>query len=430
MREHLRVLPLVACCLVFGRVASISISVAESGAQCESAAKAQTKQPTHFHSRPGIALATGDVFFSPSCDKYASAASNLGSAFHHPTMSSADKVRVAIQVSLSDPSTARLRFSMQGLSVVLDHSGIRTSSSIPVQESREISTEPPWRKRQMQGLIFMIQKRNRLCVLTIDPYPSVSRVFPCPTRDTFHVHGDNITLHTVFLQNDNLEAARWDFTIEKQAPSVGCRECPLGTVLNATSQECQSCFTGLHVNVDARSEWWYNSDVTAEPSVPAPDWAVLLVDQTPTSSGILRYSDMQTNGNMILTDSRKPYVYDRVASVCMLRYATRVDFTECTDSPTPRVKICTGENTVLFPVVAMQGTMATVRSMLATEYWKQGDTVRFCVPLGKAVHRCVNPIVLVWHAANSWSPINVDPAHSKYTRYTITTSYADAFLLP
>ena len=40
------------------------------------------------------------------------------------------------------------------------------------------------------------------------------------------------------------------------------------------------------------------------------------------------------------------------------------------------------------------------------------------------------PIVLVWHTANSWSSINVDPAHSKYTRYTITTSYADAFLLP
>ena len=201
-------------------------------------------------------------------------------------------------------------------------------------------------------------------------------------------------------------------------------------MLDAISKECQSCFTGLHVNVDARSEWWYDRAVSAEPSVPAPDWAVLLVDQTPTSSGILRYSDMQTNGNMILTESRKTYVYDQVASVCMLHYATRVDFTECTNSPTPRVKIYTGENTVLLPVVATQGTVVKVRSMLGTGYWKQGDTVRFCAPLGEAVHRCVNPVVLVWHTADFWSPINVDPTHSKYTRYNITTSYASAFLLP
>ena len=429
MRVDSHVLRLVAYCLVSGRV--INSSAVQSDALCNSAAIAQIKQPTHFHTRPGIALATDEVFFSQSCDQYASAASNLGAVFHHPTMSSADTVQVAIQVSLFDPSTARLRFSMQGISVVLDHSGIRTHSDIRVQgESMTASTEGPWRKRQIQELIFTIQKRKRLCVLTIDPYPSVHRVFPCSTRDTFHVHGDNITLHTVFLQNDNLEAARWDFTIEKQAPNAGCRECPLGTVLNAISQECQSCFTGLHVNVDAHSEWWYNGGVAGEPSVPAPDWAVLLADQTPTSSGILRHSDMQTNGNMILTDSRNTYVYDQVASVCMRHYKTRVDFAECTNSQTPRVKIYTGENTVLFPVVAMQDTVAKVRSMLGTENWKQGDTVRFCAPLGEAVHRCVNPVVLVWHTADFWSPINVDPTHSKYTRYNITTSQVRAFLLP
>jgi len=285
MRVDSHVLRLVAYCLVFGRVTNSS--VVESDARCNSAVIAQTKQPTHFHTRPGIALATGEVFFSPSCDNYASAASNLGSAFHHPTMSSADTVQVAIQVSLFDPSTARLRFSMQGVSVVLDHGGIRTQSNVRVQESMATSAKAPWRKRQIQELIFTIQKRKRLCVLTIDLYPNIHRVFLCPTRDTFHVHSDNITLHTVFLQTNNLEAARWDFTIEKQAPNAGCRECPLGTVLNAISKECQSCFTGLHVNVDARSEWWYDCAVSAEPSVPAPDWAVLLVDQTPTSSGIL-----------------------------------------------------------------------------------------------------------------------------------------------
>ena len=273
MRVDSHVLRLVACCLVFASVTSSS--VVESGAQCKSAAIAQTKQLTHFHSRPGITLATGAAFFSPSCDNYAAAASNLGSAFHHPTMSSADKVQVAIQVSLFDRSTARLRFSMQGVSVVLDHSGIRTHSNIHVQESMAISTEAPWRKRQIQELIFMIQKRKRLCVLTINPYPNVYRVFLCSTRATFHVHGDNITLHTVFLQKHNLEAACWDFTIEKQAPNAGCRECPLGTVLNATSQECQSCFTGLHVNVDAHSECWYISEVAAEPNVPAPDGCAL-----------------------------------------------------------------------------------------------------------------------------------------------------------
>jgi len=189
--------------------------------------------------------------------------------------------KVVVQVSLFDPSATALRVSMQGISVVLDQRGIRTHSTILVKRSMAVLTEGFFRKRQIQELVFTVHRRNRFCVLTLAPYSEVYRVFPCPTHDTFHIHGNNITLHTLFLHNDDQEVARWDFSIPTQSSNSQCRECPFGTVLNSTTLICHECLTGLHVNVDAHSEWWHDStcptnDATAELAVPSPYWAVLL----------------------------------------------------------------------------------------------------------------------------------------------------------
>lgn len=430
------VLYITYCFVCHGVTASI---ILHNDLMCSENSLDQMTMPAHFHGRRGITLHTDDVGFMSKCDtyaaKHASDTINSGSAFHHVSLTNAIETKVVIQVSLFDPSTAPLRFSMGGISIVLDQSGIRTYSEIRVGQSMAVLTNGTMKKRQIQELEFRIQKTNRLCVFTVVQYPEVRRVFHCPTKNTFHIHGDNLTLHHVFLQMDKKQVARWDFTIETQQNNAVCKSCPLGTSLETNTKLCKPCWTGLHANVDAHSKWWYdppvqtNTGVLAEQNVPAPDWAVLSVDQKLVSTGILRHSDMQTNGNMILTDSKVKYAYDHVGWICMHHYETRVDFADCTNTQSHRVYIYNGENIVVLPLATTPSVLLTVHDVLQSTQWQIGDTVRFCKIPGFNTHMCVNPIVLTRQNVDTWSPVNINPVHSSLTRYNITTSSVDGFIL-
>ena len=198
--------------------------------------------------------------------------------------------------------------------------------------------------------------------------------------------------------------------------------------------QCILCWTGLHVNVNAHSASWHNAPSTefAEPTVPAPDWAVLLVNSEPASTGILWHSKMQTNGNMVLTNAAEKNTFDRVASICSSCCGTHLVFAACATTQSSKVRIYPGENVVLLPVVLTQSAPANVRSVLQSVDWQQGDTLRFFVlehTEARAQHTCVNPVVLTWRGANSWSPANIDTVHSQHKRYHITTSNTHAFVL-
>ena len=417
--------------LVCGR--SLCSSNASDDTECQRAAADSTTRMTHFHGRAGIALDTARVFFEPRCDGVPANIIEGPGVFQHAFWPAVVQTKLLLQVSLVNPDTAALRFSMHGICVILGAHGVRTHSNIAVGGSQVVETPGGMKKRQIQELEITIRKRGTLCVLEMAPYAGVQRAFMCTSASGFYLHGNNVTVHSVSLRPDNVQAAYWNFAAEAPGSSAECRRCPRGTLAQNTNNadpttvQCVPCWTGLHVNVDAHSPWWHdiNTGLAEEQTVPAPDWAVLAVDGKQASTGILRYSKMDTNGNMVLTDAAEQYTYDRVASICSRRYETHLIFATCATGQAPKVRIHPGENVVLLPVVLTQSAQANVRSVLASSNWKHGDTVRFCV----AQHTCMNPIVLTWHLGNTWSPANVDALHLQYTRYHITTSSIGAFEL-
>ena len=431
----------VLTCMLYSLVCSRSFcsSTANDDAGCRLAATHSTTRSTFFHGRAGIALDTPLMFFEPRCDGVLANVTGAPAAFQHAFWPAVAQTKLLLQVSVVNPDTAALRFSIDGISVTLGAHGVRTHSHIRVAGSQGVTTPGSMKRRQIQQLEITIRKRGTLCVLEMAAYAEVQRVFVCTSTSLFYVHGNNVTLHSVSLRPDNVQVALWNFAVEAESADAKCRQCPRGTHARNTNNvaastvECVPCWTGLHVNVDAHSAWWHNAihTVAVEPTVPAPDWAVLLVNGEAASTGILRHSKMHTNGNMILTNAAEKYTYDRVASICSSRYKTRLIFAACAPTQSPKMRIYPGNNVVLLPVVSTQGTPANVRSVLASAHWRLGDTVRFCVsPMDtRSQHSCMNPIVLTWRAANSWSPVNIDAVHSQYTRYHITTSNTNVFTL-
>ena len=426
-----------ACLLYYlGCSRCLCSSTANDGAECQQAASGGATRLARFHGRAGIALATAGVFFEPKCDGVLADIAGAPAAFQHVFRGAVAQTKVFVQVSVVNPETAALRFSMDGIRVILGAHGVRTHSDILVAGAQGVVTPGGMKKRQIQQLEITVRRRGALCILEMaPPYAEVQRVFRCTFTPLFYLYGSNVTLHSVALRHGNVQVALWNFAAEAESSRAECRQCPPGTLARNTGDaeannvQCTPCWTGLHVNVDAHSAWWHNapSPDFAEPTVPAPDWAVLLVNGELASTGVLRHSKMPTNGNMVLTNAAEHHAYDRVASICSSRYETRLSFAACTTTQ-PKVSIYPGENVVLLPVALDASAPVNVRSVLQSVDWRHGDTVRFCVS-EHAQHTCVNPVVLTWCGANAWSPANIDPVHSLRTRYRITTSNVHAFVL-
>jgi len=137
---------------------SLCSSTANSDAECRLASTDSTTRFTHFHGRTGIALATAGVFFEPRCDGVDANVTGSLAAFQHAFWPAAVQTKVFLQVSVVNPDTAALRFSMDGISVILGAHGVRTHSNILVAGSRVVATPGCMRKQQIQQLEITIQK--------------------------------------------------------------------------------------------------------------------------------------------------------------------------------------------------------------------------------------------------------------------------------
>jgi hypothetical protein len=210
--------------------------------------------------------------------------------------------------------------------------------------------------------------------------------------------------------------------------------------MNVDSNECTDCYTGFRVNVDYSSPWWSNPTPTQLSTmvVPEPDWAVLRVHGNLQSKGIMRHSSIANNGNMILTPHAKEYAYeqkDTLPNVCADLFESRVRRNLLgTDQCTLGLLFGAGVSSILISWWPFSSAV-TVRAYLSVEgmSWSIADTVTFCEHGSNAVvvkHTCVNPIVFTYVKSGTWYPLNIDPIHHKYTRYTLSLKYEMYFPTP
>jgi len=348
-------------------------------------------------------------------------------SFNHPILTRSSETTFFIQFALFNPDTTALRLDVADISLVITGQYAQTYNSKNANDQFPNHLAPGTLKpRQRQEVKVTITRNGMTCLLRVLQYPALSHQWRCASTDMFHLHGSNVTLHKMILQTDNERNALWDFTLEPTDSESKCRPCPHGTRLLTNPARCMPCVTGLQVNVDMHSPWWYNAKADV---VPAPDWT-WVVHGEPSSGGILRYSEMTTNGNMTLTEATKVYAYDNLVRVCKDEYDSRVFFHRCIDSQAGTTQLHPGRNLLLIHDNADSSGFLTVRALLnhrrqqtAAASWQPGDMVKFCPQiLGSTAYvPCANPTILRYQNGGFWSPANIDPVHTKYTRYEITS---------
>ena len=164
---------------------SVCSTTASDDAECQRAAADSTTRITHFHGRASLALDTARVFFEPRCDGVPANITGSPGAFQHAFWPAAVQTKLFLQVSLVNPDTAALRFSMDGICVILGAHGVRTHRNIAVAGSQVVETPGGMKKRQIQEVQITICKRGTLCVLEMAPYAGVQRVFMCTSASVF-----------------------------------------------------------------------------------------------------------------------------------------------------------------------------------------------------------------------------------------------------
>ena len=108
----------------------------------------------------------------------------------------------------------------------------------------------------------------------------------------FSISGDFVVLNSVQFKVNNKLLSFWDFSDVDKA----CQKCPISQ-RRKNIFECETCISGIKVQVDQQSEWWKPIDSSLQ--VYIPDWAVYK-NQT-NDNAILRYSSVATSAHMIST---------------------------------------------------------------------------------------------------------------------------------
>jgi len=163
--------------------------------------------------------------------------------------------------------------------------------------------------------------------------------------------------------------------------------------------------------------------------VPEPDWAVLEVNHSRQSTGIMRYSSRPNHGNMILTPHDHVYKYEDerlIPRVCADSHEAHVR--------TRRDAAVVAADSCVSPIIVSNAYIGLIFSnisnirvrdlLLQEQNWQMGDTVEFCQHQPDSMlppHVCANTVLLTYWQQLIWQPNNVDIVHYKYTRYTITT---------
>ena len=404
----------------------VSCSAYNLNPLCTRAAEQSTTQWTRFHTHRGIALQTDPIFFTSACGGSTAPGAQSVHVFKHRILTRPSETTFFIQFALFNPDTAALRLDIADISLVMKGTYAQTYHSKNANDQSPTHSAPGALKpRQRQEVKVTIQRDGMTCLLRVVQYPALVRQWRCASTDIFHLHGSNVTLHKMILQTDNERNALWDFTLEPTDSESKCRPCPHGTRLLADPARCMPCITGLQVNVDMQSPWWYNARADV---VPAPDWT-WVVRGEPSSSGVLRYSEMTTNGNMTLTEAAKVYAYDNLVRVCKDEYDSRVFSHQCIDSQAGTTQLHAGRNVLLLHhadssmSLSVRAVLNQRRQQTAATSWQPGDMVKFCPQaLGDTAYvPCANPTILRYQSGESWSPANIDPLHTKYTRYEITS---------
>ena len=383
-----------------------------------------------FHGVRGFVLADEN---GASCRGYTDE-NSVSSAFRHDMMHSSGTMRFFVQISVDNPDMTVLRITVGNMVLTMNETHVATNTG----DTAELGADQ-LKKKQMQELTFQITVDDTggcnwyIPQLHLSQSPDLK--YRCYPESFFFVHGTGAILHKVVLEKDKQRLALWDFTAasddeDNTAAGVACRPCPSGTKINpdGTGDTCDACVTGLRVNVDAHSPWWYSESDDASGSImvgqamPHPEWAVLFsAGDELQSGGILRHSESKRDGNMALTDHNVVYAYDNVMGVCMesaSKYEARVTQQVCdSDDRTTRIK--EGKNIVLLASTA-EGTH--VRELLGwgtNTGWTRGDRVYFCPSPTAPDALCMNPVALYYDKSDTWSPANVQPLHQDATRYTI-----------
>ena len=224
--------------------------------------------------------------------------------------------------------------------------------------------------------------------------------------------------------------AMWDFSLEPIGGQTLCGVCPPGTTVRRDRMSCSPCLSGFRVNVDTTSDWWYNANrSTSSMVVPEPDWAVLEVNNSRQSTGIMRYSSRASNGNMILTQRDHVYKYEdesKIPRACADSYEVDVRTRRgAVDVAADlcRVPIIVQDKHVYVGLIFSNIPNIRVQVLLLQQATrKMGDTVEFCHHSTVSTlppHVCANAVLLTYWKQMSWQPNNMDPVHYKYTRYII-----------
>lgn len=413
--------------------------------QCNTAARNSLTEWSKFDTRQGLTLKSAYFLFQNTCDLSKLDKTRSRNVFEHGIFRhSSGTTNFFLQVSLYNPDLAALRFAVGAAVMVLNGTHARTNTGRPL--SLEGPFEGPneytdsstiLRPRQFQEMHVSIDKNGNECTMRLvhnshppDSSENIDRaqLFQCDAESVFYVHGSQIMLHSVVVQVDNRREAVWDFSLQSALPDKHlCGVCPHGSKYNRQRGQCTTCLSGFHVLVNKTSPWWYNPDRSlAAIVVPEPDWAVLEVNNTRQSVGIMRHSSNTDHGNMILTPTNKIYAYetaDSLPRVCQDSYTSQVRVDSGKSQSICDVGLFLREGVHYVGLIHTETNDISVRELLLQLFsWSKGDTVEFCEHQEKAplvLHSCVNRIVMTFLRQNHWQPTNVDPKHYKYTRYTI-----------
>ena len=379
-----------------------------------------------FHGVRGFVLADEN---GESCRGYTNDYS-VSSAFRHDILHSSGTTRFFVQISVDNPDVTVLRITVGNMALTMNETHVAANTG----DAAALGVDQ-LKKKQKQELTFQITVDDsggcNWYIPQLHLAQSHDLKYRCYPERFFFVQGTGAILHKVVLEKDNQRLALWDFTAASDdedgaAGGIACRPCPSGTQIKPDGT-CGACVTGLQVNVDAHSPWWYSETDDASQSIvvgqamPHPEWAVhLSAEDKLLSGGILRRSGSDTNGYMTLTDDSAVYAYDNTKGVCVAstsKYAARVTEQVCdSDDGTTRIK--QGKNVVLLASTTVGTRVRDLLGWGSDSAWTHGDRVHFCPPPTAPGVLCVNPVALNYRS-DMWSPANVQPLHQDATRYTI-----------
>ena len=426
---------------VLGMIGNVTTCISRAGLSCVLAANNSRAEWTTLNSRRGLLLSSAPRLFTQECDRVVFQKTAMAAVFEHVNVlrSTDTNTSIFLQVSVRNPAFTSLRFAIGSVVLVVNTTHTRTSAPVWATGAFSAGTNnydlpDTFKAQQMQELHIMITKKGEECTLRVGFGPAppsaspVIQTWRCFADNLFFVHGSEITLHSVILQVNRQREAMWDFS-RQTSLSIGtslCAECAIGNTLDRETKQCTPCYTGIRVNVDENSEWWSTSaSIPRSGFVPKPDWAVLNVGEMRQTSGILRHSSTNSNGNMILTQGNSVYAYedyDSVPRVCTDAFESRVRQNLIVQNTCEQhILLAMGVTSILINWKA--GRDNSVRSYLSLiETWSPGDTVKFCEFLAHRNvldHLCENPVLFTNIGQNIWQPININPIHYNHTRYTL-----------